>query len=786
MAVLDTWRLRGDAVSYRDAPSPLSPWAPDPPPPSTLARLTVGLLVISLIAPLVTVALLALALLDLPLSADLPEELASVEARITRVYDGDGVEMAVFRRFESSIPMEPDDIPEVLKDAVVVSEDRRFYSHEGVDARGLVRALRADAGSGEYQQGASTITQQLVRLAYTDDRSPTLSRKLREMAYARELESRFTKQEILFKYLSRIYLGGGNYGVAAAAESYFRKPVRDLDLSEAALLAGLIPAPSVLDPLVNPTGAERQRRSVLESMSSEGVISRQERDQSLARPLTLAREGSEPDATVTLVHPPASQVVKYPYFTDYVRQYLIARFGEEKVYTGGLRVETSLDPRLQAAAEVSVTKTLQGTPAGLEMALVSLDPRKGLVRALVGGRDFAKSNVNLALGNCDAVKPVEPKPGQTLPVCVAGGGAGRQPGSAFKPFTLAAALDAGRKSTETYRGPGSYTYPNCAGEGCTVRNTESGSYGSLSLAQATAYSVNTVFAQLVVDVGIKETAQMANKLGITMVDPEGNLPSGEPYGPSLTLGAAEVSPLDMAAAFGVFSARGQRFPASPVVKVTDPSGKVLEDANTRRPERVLTQAVADEMNSVLTGVVDFGTGTAANIARPGGTAGKTGTSEAFGDAWFVGYTPELSTSVWMGYADSRKAMENIKGVARVYGGTLPAATWKDFMAKAMNGIPLSTFPLPPRVARPAPAVAQTPGPATNPTPTSTPTTIDPNTVVTTLPLFPYDTLPPYVPPYDGPPVTSPIPPFEPYQPFVPTPYTGTAGGTGGGTGGGTP
>ncbi|MEA2933171.1 MAG: hypothetical protein QOI56_1956, partial [Actinomycetota bacterium] len=731
MAVLDTWRPRADSSRAPEHGSPGDqypgdedpgyqyqgnqyqgrPWVPDG-RSSRLARITVGLLVVGLIAPVVTVALLALALLDLPLSANLPDQIASVEARITRVYDGDGGEIAVFRRFESALPMKPEDVPEVLKQAVVASEDRRFYQHRGVDARGLLRALRADAGSGEYQQGASTITQQLVRLAYTNDRSASLKRKLREAGYARELESRLSKDQILFEYMSRIYLGGGNYGVAAAAESYFRKPLRDLDVSEAALLAGLIPAPSVLDPRSNPTGAESQRRKVLEAMASEGMISHRERDQSLAHPLVVLPEGVTPDGTVTAVYPLAPQVTKYPYFSDYVRQYLIARFGEEMVYTGGLRVQTSLDPRFQAAAEAAVGKTLQGTPAGLEMALVSLDPRNGLVRALVGGKDFAKSNVNLALGNCAAVKPVEIKPVQDTPICISGGGAGRQPGSAFKPITLAAALDAGHKSSETYVGPGSYTYPNCSGEGCTVHNVESGSYGYLSLAQATAYSVNTVFAQLVVDVGVKETAQMANRLGLTMVDPEGNLPSGEPYGPSLTLGAAEVSPLDMAAAFGVFSARGQQFPASPVLKVTGPDGKVLEDNSARRPKRVLTQAVADEMNSVLTGVIDFGTGTGANINRPGGTAGKTGTSEGFGDAWFVGYTPELSTAVWMGYADSRKAMENIKGVPRVYGGTLPAATWKEYMSKALAGIPLSTFAPPPRVVRPAPpAPAVAPAPA---------------------------------------------------------------------------
>ncbi len=766
MAVMDTWRSRGDEQL---------PWVPPARRGGSslvLARTTVGLLVASLIAPVMVVSYLALALLDFPLSGELPEELPTVESRITRVYDATGAEMAVFRRFDTALPVEPEDIPRVLQDAVVAAEDRRFYQHQGVDARGLIRALRADASAGEYEQGASTITQQLVRLAYTDDRSATLERKVKEAVLARELESQLTKDEILFKYLSRIYLGSGNYGVGAAAESYFRKPVRELDLSEAALLAGIIPAPSVLDPLANPTGAERRRQGVLRAMADEGMISGQARDAAISRTLVVVADGAPVGPGVTAVYPRAKEEVRYPYFTDYVRRYLVARFGEERVYTGGLRVETSLDPKLQALAEASVTKTLTGTPAGLEMALVSLDPRTGLVRALVGGRDFSKSNVNLALGNCAATKPPpEPKPGETLPpMCIEGGGAGRQPGSAIKPITLATALAAGKKSTDTYRGPGEFTYPNCRGVvGCTVRNTESGSYGSLSLAQATAYSVNTVFAQLVLDVGVKETAQMANRLGLTMIDPEGNLPSGEPYGPSLTLGAAEVSPLDMAAAFGVFSARGQQFPATPVVKVIDSDRKVLEDNTRRRPIRVLTQIVADEMNSVLTGGVEFGTGVGAQIGRKGGTAGKTGTSEGFGDAWFVGYTPELSTSVWMGYADSRKAMENVKGVAKVFGGTLPAATWKDYMGQALAGVPASTFPLPPRAVRPTPAPASTPSPVPGSVPgpagPTAPTTVPGPT--TSVPGFTSDTLPPYVPPFGGPP-----PVFDPPPVTVPdlTPY----------------
>ncbi|HEX2118396.1 MAG TPA: transglycosylase domain-containing protein, partial [Acidimicrobiales bacterium] len=512
-------------------------------------------------------------------------------------------------RFETSLPVAPNDIPKVLSDAVLAVEDQRFYEHNGVDSRGIFRALWADVQGGGYEQGGSTITQQYVRLAYTgNDR--TLGRKLREAILAGRVEKELSKDEILFRYLNRAYFGSGAYGVGAAAQTYFGKPVRDLNVSESAMLAGLLSAPSVYDPRTSPGEAEFQRQRVLGKMAEQGRISQVQLAEAMPLRVTMADNRPKVGAApATVVQPDKPREFKYPWFSDYVRSYLLARYGAEAVYSGGLRVETSLDPTLQAKAEAAVKETLQGTQPPLEMALAAVDPKTGLVQAIVGGRDFSKSQVNLALGNCPAREAPVKGDG---PICIPGGGSGRQPGSAFKPFTLAEALEDGMGLDKTYRGPGRYTYPNCRGNGCTVHNVESGGYGSLDLRRATAYSVNTIYAQLIQDVGVKDTAEMAHRLGITMVNPEGKLPNGEDYGPSLTLGAAEVSPLDMAAAYGVFAARGMQHPASPVVRVVGPDGKVLEDNRSRQGERVLDERIADQMNDVLKGVIGGGTGEAGN------------------------------------------------------------------------------------------------------------------------------------------------------------------------------
>ncbi|HJV08158.1 MAG TPA: transglycosylase domain-containing protein, partial [Acidimicrobiales bacterium] len=668
-----------------------SPWPAPAVWDDPVFRGVTALAVASLLVPILVVGILAVTLLTMPFSGSLPPEKPSIESRITRVFDSTGAEIANYRRFDTSLPVAKSDIPRVLVDAVVAVEDQRFFEHKGVDSRGIFRALWADIQGGGYVEGGSTLTQQYVRLAYLND-DRTAGRKLREAILAGRVEKELSKDEILFRYLSRAYFGSGAYGVGAAAETYFNKSVRDVTLTEAAMLAGMLSAPSLYDPRTSPGEAEYQRQRVLGKMADQGRITPVQYNEALSLRVALADNRPKTGAApATVVQPMKAPPSKFPWFTDYIRGYLIARYGEEKVYSGGLRVEASIDPGLQAKAEAAVKETLKGTEAPLDMALVSLDPKTGLVKALVGGRDFAKSQVNLALGSCPAPKvpevgqdPPEPKPADA-PVCVAGGGSGRQPGSSFKPFTLAEALEDGVSVEKTYRGPGTYTYPRCTGTGCTVHNVESGGYGTIDLRQATVNSVNTVYAQLIQDVGIKDTAEMANRLGVTMVDADGKLPDGTPYGPSLTLGAAEVSPLDMAAAYSVFAARGMQFAASPVLRVLGPDGQVLEDNRARPGRRVLNEGIADQMNDVLKGVVAKGTGKAADIGRPNGTAGKTGTSENFSDAWFVGYTPELSTSVWMGFADSQRPLTNIKGLARIYGGTLPAKTWHDYMAAALDG-----------------------------------------------------------------------------------------------------
>ncbi|MDQ6927522.1 MAG: penicillin-binding protein [Actinomycetota bacterium] len=659
--------------------------------PPRLPQAVAVFLTVTIVLPLVTAGTALGAILFLPLPTPaLPEPKPGIDSRVTHILAADGSEIGILRKFETSIPVKPADIPQVLKQAVVAEEDQRFYSHSGVDIKGAVRAFWADLTGGKTLQGGSTITQQYVKNAYTTGQR-TLARKLREALLANKLERKLSKDEILYRYLDNIYLGGGAYGVGAAAQSYFNKPVSQVTLSESAMLAGLIASPSVDEPRSNPVRAEQKREAVLRKMLDQHLITDAQYSEALPQRVFLVGSGPAPDGPATLVQPLELQSATYPYFVDAVRRYLIARFGDDVVYRGGLRVETSLDVKMQAQAEASVKDSLSGTDPPLEMALVSTDPTTGLVKAIVGGRDFAASQVNLALGNC----PVTAKaPPPDAPVCLSGGGTGRQPGSSFKPYTLAAAFEKGIGPDAVYSGPSSYTFPGCSGTGCTVHNVESEAVGSITLRGATQLSVNTVFAQLIGNVGIQRTAEMAHRLGVTMIDPNGRQPNGEPYGSSLTLGAAEVSPYDMAAAFGVFANHGLQLAATPVAKVFDADGRVLEDNTKRKGKQVIAPEIADNVTDVLKGVISAGTGTAADIGRPDAEAGKTGTAENFGDAWFVGYTPVLSTAVWMGYADRPRPLTGIKGVGKVYGGTIPAKTWHNFMSQALAGVDYPDFPPP--------------------------------------------------------------------------------------------
>ena len=717
-----------------------------------IAAVAVGL---SALVPVAVVGLLMFSLATLPPPERLPRPLLTEGGQLSRIYDVHGEEIGQFSEFEQNIPVKKRDIPKVLKQAVVAAEDKNFYSHGGIDMRAIFRAVSADLQGGELSQGGSTITQQYVKNAYTGNER-SFGRKVREAILASQFDRKVDKEEILFRYLSSVYLGEGAYGVGAASETYFRKPVNKLTLSEAALLAGLIPAPSRYEPRGNPGSAEQKRTFVLDSMLEEGFITPDEHARASAERIWSTAYG-RPNRPVTLVYSPQQQATRYPYFVDYVRRYLEEKLGRDAVYRGGLRIRTTLDPKMQANADKAVADALAGTSPPIDMALVAVEPRTGFVRAMVGGRDFNApgGQVNLALGRC-TVAPERLRGKVDVPatcwdagdekndetVAVGGGGTGRQPGSSWKPFVLAAALHKGIPDTKVYSAPSSYRIPGCRGDtGCVIRNYEGSGGGRATLRQGTVKSYNTVYAQVIRDVGVPEVGEMAKKLGITSAW----VANPEVHGPSYALGAQEVSPLDMASAYGVFANNGMRVRPTPIEWIRDFRGKYVEDNRRTSGQRVLPDSVASTVTDILRGVITGGTGTRADIGRP--AAGKTGTAQEWRDAWFIGYTPQLSTSVWIGNKLRPTPLNNIKGLEHVFGGSIPAETWKAFMLEAVKDLPPEDFV--------APYAATVPPPAPVPTYDSPP---DASSRTTTTQYDPYGPSSPYP---TGPPVTeTTYPPYD--------------------------
>jgi len=637
----------------------------------------VAILIVAVVTPLTSAGVMLGAYLFLPLPADLPERAPPAPSQISRVYDAAGNEIGTFKQFETSIPVLQEDIPETLKRAVIAAEDRSFYSHGGIDVRGTMRALVADVRDRGATQGGSTITQQLVKNTLTGNER-SITRKVREAVLASQLDRQLDKDDILFEYLSVIYLGEGAYGVGAAAETYFRKPVSELTLSESALLASVIPAPSRYSPRVDPATAERRRQRVLQTMLDEELITDDEFAVAVYQPVWLEAQGPPP-GPVAFVYPPEVQQSSDPYFTDYVARWLTVHLpgGVDQIYRGGLRIETTLDPRLQGVARAQVAEFLDGTEPDLRTSLVSVEPPTGFVRAFVSGRDFATDQVNYALGSQSSGG-------------VTGGGSGRQPGSAFKPFVLARAFGEGVTPDAPYSGrPHDVTEACNTGTPKVLDNYEGAGFGTVDLRTATAKSVNTVFTRLILDVGVGETMALARNMGLTSVREY----DGARDCAAVALGAESVSPLDMASAYGVFAARGLRAEATPVLRVTDRDGNIVIDASEPATTRVLAEDVADNVTGVLRGVLTNGTASGRGLDRP--AAGKTGTTQNNRDAWFVGYAPTLSTSVWIGYenktADTTKELRNIKGVRAVTGGTHPARLWQQFMLEALRDVPITEF-----------------------------------------------------------------------------------------------
>ncbi len=603
------------------------------------------------------------------------------------------------RRQQVNLSALPDHVPR----AVLAAEDANFYDHAGVDPSAVFRAV-VRSGQGE-QQGGSTITQQLAKLNYTGSQR-TVMRKLREVQYAARLEERYSKDELLERYMNQVYFGDGAYGIAVASRTFFAKAPAQLTPAEAALLAGKIKAPENLDPRGNPLPVQERRDQVLRQMRRNGWLDSSQLEQSLAEPLLLAPP-----------EPPAP--VKAPHFVDFVKREAagIDALGgsrearSRQLFTGGYRIETTLDAKAFDAATRAVAANL-AAPGDPEVAMATVQPGEGAIRLLFGGRDQNRRFDLASQGR-------------------------RQPGSSFKPFVYLAALRAGIDPRTTFdaSSPKMLEYQ---GERYSVDNYEGGGTGASTVDNAMTHSINTVFAQLTLEAGPSNVARTAETLGVEDVDQ--NVGSR----PAVGLGGLRrgVTPLEQAAAFAAFAAKGTYAEPYAIVRIVDRSG--VEVYSRRQVTKGAFSAnEAGVLNAALLSVVRDGTGTAAAIDRP--AAGKTGTTQNYGDAWFVGFVPQLSTAVWVGQPDQVVPMLSVHG-RRVSGGSFPAQIWADYMREAVAPLPIEDI----FTASPDSLSLRVPEPPPPPAPP------------------PEDTVPPPVVAPPQPPVTAPAVQPPPPPPPPPT------------------
>jgi penicillin-binding protein 1A len=559
--------------------------------------------------------------------------------------------LAVLRGSEARTLIGYNDIADPMRHAIVAIEDRRFWEHDGIDLRGIGRALVADVRQKKVVEGGSTITQQFVKNGLARDQK-TIARKVREAAFAWQLErsKAWPKKRILTEYLNTIYFGNGAYGVQQAALTYFHHGAKDLTIAESALLAGIPADPSRYDPVSNPNAARMRRELVLRAMLEESKITFAQYTEANATDLPKPEDVRLPGTEGPAQH-----------FVNYVKQQLIDEYGSAQVFGGGLKVRTTIDLGLQQKARDAISKWLTN-PDGPSAALVAIDPRNGAVRAMVGGNNYRKSQFNLAVQGV------------------------RQPGSAFKPFVLATALRQGISPATHFE-----SKPQAIDLGdkyWVVGNYEDAYLGSIDLERATIHSDNAVYAQLTQLVGSKHVAETAKRMGI-----RSKLDGYYAIG----LGAEAVNPLELARAYGTLANGGIREDGA----MFGNKPRVIEEVTERGRKRfnapvrfnALTATEAGVMNSILQQAVRLGTGKrAALVDRP--VAGKTGTTENYGDAWFVGYTPQLVVAVWVGYPTTLKPMLTEFNGKAVAGGTFPALIWKSFVEKALEGVPPEGFPAP--------------------------------------------------------------------------------------------
>ncbi|MFA6548578.1 MAG: penicillin-binding protein 1A [Candidatus Margulisiibacteriota bacterium] len=568
-----------------------------------------------------------------------------VPSESTIIYADDGEILARLHREENRQVISLAHIPPYMQKALIATEDPHFYLHHGFDFFGIVRAAIKNLAYGHIVEGGSTITQQLARNLFLN-RKKTITRKLAEVILALQLERRYTKEEILELYLNQVYLGHNAYGIESAANLYFGKHASELNLAESAMLAGLIRGPELYSPYRNFKGAKARQIFVLNKMLEQGFI-----DHNAAAAAAIQEMEFSPKNLRQLGE-------SAPYFVSYILKDLLDKYGEEMVYHGGLKVYTTLDIGKQIAAEDIITKYVseEGTKYHFsQTALVSIDPRNGYIKAMVGGVDFFASKFNRAVQ------------------------AKRQPGSAFKPFVYTAAMEQGISPGEIFMdSPTTFdVYPNKWNPQGTwaPKNFDKKFSGAVTLRYALEKSLNIPAIKLLERVGINPTIDVARRMGITShLEP----------GLALTLGVSEVTPLEITSAFGVFANSGIRVEPTAIIKIENRDGVTLYK-HTIEEKKALDPNIAAIMVDMMKGVLLRGTGMRGQIGRP--AAAKTGTTENFKDAWFIGFVPQLVTGVWIGNDDNSP----MQGVAEV---AVCPRIWREYNLIALAGTPPLDFPKP--------------------------------------------------------------------------------------------
>lgn len=563
----------------------------------------------------------------------------------SQVFDSQGKLITTLHSDQNRLPIDINKVPKNLQNAFIAAEDNRFYDHIGVDPIGILRAVVTNLTNRGIAQGGSTITQQLAKNAFLSQ-DQTLKRKIQEAILALELERKYSKKEILEMYMNQIYFGRGAYGIQTAAHTYFGKDVGDLTLAECAMIAGLPKSPNYYSSSVNEATA--RKNVVVGQMEKYGYITPSQAEEAKKSSLDIKQKSTSNTTDETA------------YFIDYVTQKIAQKYGDDALYKDGLKIYTTLDTDKQHAA-VQAMRHLPETHTddqGLTQpqgAIISIAPKTGHILAMVGGRGQDSFNrASMAV---------------------------RQPGSAFKPFVYMTAMEHDM-TPDTIMEDKKVEYG-----GWSPHNADNSYQGRMPLWKALALSVNTVAVQLADKVGPSNVIANAKKLGITTLVEDGspnddNLASAALGG--LTKG---VTPLEMAAAYGAFANKGVYIKPTAIVKILDRNGNVLEDNSSDvQKTQVMSEKTAYEMTSMLEGVIARGTGTAASIGRP--AAGKTGTTDDNHDAWFIGYTPDIVTAVWVGDDTGSQSL------GEIYGGTVPAQIWHDYMASAVSGTSADDFDVP--------------------------------------------------------------------------------------------